>query len=100
MIIIAGTITLDPAKRDDALAAAADLMRATHEEPGCLDYQMYRDPFDDAVVRIFERWEDDESLKAHFAAPHMAEFQGKIGDFGVTGTEITGYDATARESLL
>src|SRR6266851_5200285 len=72
MVIVAGTIRLDPAKRAD-LEAAFDRMRdATLQEKGCLEYQAYRDRKDSGVVLIFEKWESDEALGAHFATPHMA----------------------------
>ncbi|MCH7788176.1 MAG: antibiotic biosynthesis monooxygenase [Acidobacteria bacterium] len=100
MIIIAGSLTLNPAKRADALAVAAPLMTATHQEDGCIEYVMYADPNDDTKIGIFERWESEDALKAHFASPHMAEFQGKVGDFEVSAMDVTRYDATARDSLI
>ncbi len=100
MIIVAGTITLDPAKRAEALEAAAEMAAETHKEEGNIEYLMYAHPSDENAIGIFERWESEDALKAHFAAPHMAEFQAKVGDFGVTGMDVTGYDATARDRLI
>lgn len=38
MIIIAGTMTLDPAKVDDFMEVAVKMMHETHKEPGNLAY--------------------------------------------------------------
>ncbi len=92
MIVIAGTITMDPDKVDDALAAIVPLMDGTHAEDGCIDYVLSADPKTPGLIRIFEKWESDEALKGHMRAPHMAEFQGKIGGFGVTGMSVERYD--------
>ena len=100
MLIIAGTIALDPSRREEALALAAPMMRKTHEEAGCLAYVLFADPNDEGCIGVYERWESEEALKAHFKAPHMTEFQAQIGDFGVTGMDVTRYDATPRDALL
>jgi quinol monooxygenase YgiN len=100
MLIIAGSITLDPAQRGDALSLAAPLMAETHKEDGCMEYVMYADPNDESKIGIYERWESEDALKSHFGAPHMAEFQAAVGQFDVTGMDVTRYDATPRDALL
>ena len=37
MIIIAGTVEIDPTKREAALTAGRELEAATRRQPGCLD---------------------------------------------------------------
>ena len=63
MIVIAGTITIDPTKREEAFAAAKVIMEETHKEPGNLAYAFSADLEDDAVVRIFEEWESQEAFE-------------------------------------
>lgn len=75
MVIVAGTIQIDPAQRE-LLESAFDRMRqATLAEPGCIEYQAYADRHDRGTILIFERWQDDAALQAHFASAHMAEFR-------------------------
>ena len=57
MIIIAGTITCDPEKMEDAVEAICSLMEATQAEEGCIDYVLSADPLTPGVIRIFEKWE-------------------------------------------
>ncbi|NNE74913.1 MAG: antibiotic biosynthesis monooxygenase [Acidimicrobiales bacterium] len=92
MIIVAGTLTIDPAKRELAMEAAIKNMTATREEEGCLDYVMTPDPIDEATIVIFERWTDGAAIAAHFGSPHMAEFQAAMGDFGITDMALHKYD--------
>ena len=74
MLIVAGTIQVDPDSRDAATDALLEMMRETRKEPGNLEYAFTPDLADPGLLRIFEQWESQEALDAHFAAPHMAAF--------------------------
>ncbi|MDP7541942.1 MAG: putative quinol monooxygenase [Acidimicrobiales bacterium] len=100
MILIAGTISLDPDKVDEALAAIVPLMAATHAEDGCIDYVLSADPLMPGCIRIFEKWEGDEALAVHMKAPHMAAFQGKLGGLGVTGLSVERFDGATASKLF
>src|SRR5690348_11425674 len=76
MLIIAGRIELDPARRDEYLAAAEQNMRDSRAEAGCIDYVLSADPLEPGRVYLFERWESKEHLAPHLArlsAPRPAE---------------------------
>ncbi|MGI9603580.1 MAG: putative quinol monooxygenase [Acidimicrobiales bacterium] len=91
MIIIAGTINLDPDKADEAMEAAVVCMKATHAEDGNLAYVFSLDPIEPGLVHVFEKWADDASLASHFGQPHMTTFQGQMGGFGITGMDLKKY---------
>lgn len=92
MLVIAGTISLDPEKRDAAIKAAVEMMEATRQEPGCISYTFSADLSEPGDFRIFEEWESQDALDAHFKAPHMAKFQGEMGAFGVRGMKVQRYE--------
>ena len=100
MIIIAGTLTVDPDKVDDLLAAAVPLMEATNAEPGNLAYVFTKSVVDPGTVHVFEKWESEEALGGHFQAPHMAAFQASIGDFGVSGMDLLKYEIASEGPLF
>lgn len=91
MLVVAGTITLDPNHRAEAEAAFDRMRTATLAEPGCLSYQAYLDRSDAGTVFIFERWKSQADLDAHFATPHMAEFGGALASCGVKGMDVKKY---------
>ncbi len=95
MLVIAGTISLDPAKRDEAIAAAVAMMEETRKEPGCISYTFSADLTSAGDFRIFEEWESQEALDAHFKAPHMAKFQGQMGGFGIRGMKVQRYEVSS-----
>jgi quinol monooxygenase YgiN len=68
-------------------------MPLVHAEAGCLEYGPTIDmaaslgvqvPLRDNMVTIVEKWENLEALRAHMAAPHMAEYRGRVKDFVVS----------------
>jgi quinol monooxygenase YgiN len=64
MIIVAGTLRIDPTDRAeylDAVSVATALARST---PGCLDFAQSADPIEPDRINIFERWESDAHLEA------------------------------------
>ena len=78
MIQINGTIRLAPgtvANSPETVDALVTMVKASRTEDGCLDYTFAQDLADADTLIIYERWRDEEALKAHFQSPHMAEFQ-------------------------
>ena len=92
MLIVAGEIEIDPAKREQAIAAAHEMMEATRREPGCRSYVFSAELSGAGRFRIFEAWESQAALDAHFATPHMADFQAKVAGLGVRGMRIQKYE--------
>jgi quinol monooxygenase YgiN len=99
MLIVAGTVHVDPAKTDAVMADAVVMMKATHAEEGNLAYVFSLDPIEPGLVHIFEKWETEEALAAHGAAPHMGEFRSKMGGWGVTGADLKKYEIASEGPL-
>jgi quinol monooxygenase YgiN len=64
VLIIAGTLTVDPDDREAFLTANADVVGQAREAPGCLDFVQAADPLDLSRINIFERWESEDHLLA------------------------------------
>ena len=79
MLLLAGTIDIDPTKMQGAEAAAKEMMAETRKEDGCVAYVFSRDLFDPGRFHLFECWASQEALDAHGASPHMAKFRGQMG---------------------
>jgi quinol monooxygenase YgiN len=98
-LIIAGTLTIDPSKTDDAMVAMVEMMKATHAEDGNLAYVFSVDPIEAGLIHLFEKWESADALAAHSKAPHMGTFQAAMGGFGVTGADIKKYEIASEGPL-
>jgi len=92
MLVVAGSIGIDPAKREAAIAAAKEMMSATRQEPGCRAYSFSLDLDDPGRFHLFEHWESQAALDAHFKTPHMARFSAAVAALGVREAAIQRYD--------
>ncbi len=100
MIVIAGRVTIDPDKAGEAVEAMVPMVEATLEEDGCIDYVLSMDPVQPGLIRIFEKWEDDDSLTAHIRSEHMAEYLGRMAGFGVTERLVERFDGATVSRLM
>ena len=99
MLVIAGHVKIDPAKLDEATPAAVEMMQETHKEPGCISYSFSAALDEPGTIRIFEEWESQGALDAHFKAPHMAKFQQAMGGFGVKEMVVHRYEVASKGPL-
>lgn len=100
MIIVSGTVSLDPSNTETFLAALQPLVTATRAEAGNVSYGFYADPFEDGTYRIFEEWADQAAVDAHMGSEHMAAFMGQMGDFGVTGIDLHSYQGSDKTKFM
>jgi quinol monooxygenase YgiN len=99
MLVIAGTIRIDPAKLPEATPAAAEVMEATRAESGCISYTFSADLVEPGLIHVFEEWQSQDALDAHFKAPHMAKFQQAMAGFGIQGIQLHRYEVSAKAPL-
>ncbi len=99
MLVISGIMHISPESRIKAVAAMIRVEQATRKEAGCLTYTFYSDLEDPNVLRIFEEWESDAALAAHFKAPHIAEFRKAMADVKVLSREIRKYEVASVAAL-
>ena len=99
MLIIAGTIQIDPSKQDAVTPAALEVMKATRAESGCISYTFSTDLGEPGLIHVFEEWESQEALDAHFKTPHMATFQQAMAGFGIRSMKIQRYEVASVSPL-
>ena len=101
MIIIAGEIDFDTtANRDRAVELSIDLQMATRQsEPGCLAYCFGPDPCIDTRVVVYELWQDEPSLAAHFQHPNYFAMRDMLGNCGFVGADTSKIRADLREPV-
>ena len=99
MIIVAGTIDLDPADIDRARQAGRDMIAATREETGCIEYAFAEDITEPGRIRVFEIWTDEDALAAHGETPHMATWRSTLSSLRVRGRAIKVYGIDGERDL-
>ncbi|MDH3425060.1 MAG: antibiotic biosynthesis monooxygenase [Acidimicrobiia bacterium] len=91
MIIVAGIFTFDPAHQSAFVAAAGRVAEATRTEDGCISYEFFADLAEEGRVHLFEEWEEEHHLLAHFEAPHFAEFSRELDAIGIRSRDVNRY---------
>jgi quinol monooxygenase YgiN len=74
MIIVAGTMSFDPAARDQVAASMLAVTSKSRQDPGCVDYAWTEVLDAPGVFRFFECWESKADLDAHMGLAHVVEF--------------------------
>lgn len=67
--------------RDTVLEHFAVCAEHSRAESGCLDYVASADPAAPGRIVVFERWETEPDLAAHFQMPHITVFRDAIAPY-------------------
>lgn len=82
-VLIAAQIDVEPAGRADALINGQKWIDAALAQPGCLHYDWSADLSNPSRINVFEEWDSEEALAAHFAGPAYAGMRDHIGASGL-----------------
>ena len=99
MIVVQVEVMVEPGSASKAVDAVKAMETATRKEAGCLKYAFSVDIADPGMIRVTERWESMDAIKAHMASPHMAEFNKAVVALKPKGLDIKAYEV-AREVAL
>lgn len=101
MIIVAGTIDFPTVEhRDRAIEVGRPLQQATRDtERGCLSYCFAADPCSDTRIQVYELWEDEASLAAHFEHPNYVNMRTALGECGIVGADTNKYRCDLAEPV-
>lgn len=99
MILVVGTVRVPESAFETAREAMAKVVEATRREDGCIRYAYAQDVLDPGVMHVSEAWRDREALKAHFDAPHMAEWGKVVGGLGASERNLRIYETDEGEPI-
>lgn len=93
MIVVTAYLDFeDQAARDRAANESAPVQLATREqEPGCHAYCFAPDPCVPNRIQVYELWEDEASLVAHFKHPNYADMVKVLRGVGIIDTANQAY---------
>ncbi len=100
MLMIEGWLKLASGEIERLRPAAQKMVATTLTEDGCLHYAFAQDVSDPDLIRISERWRDQDALGAHSASAHMAEFQKTMATMKVEGADLRLYSAEEIRKIM
>ncbi len=85
LIVVEAAITIaDPSTRAELLERSAPIQQATRDdEPGCIVYCFAADPCQADLIQVYELWESEESLSAHFDHQNYVDMRTMLGEGGL-----------------
>ena len=99
LIAVEAAITVaDAANRQSLIERSAPIQKATRDdEPGCIVYCFAPDPCQDDLIQVYELWESEEALAAHFLHQNYLDMRTTLGEGGLKGAVSRKHriDATA-----
>ena len=97
MILIKVIFTISADKVEEAKAAFISSQNAVVAEDGCVSFRLYQDLEDPAVFFLFEEWETQEALEAHWeyqkspSKPKTPNWPEQLGESIAIRYEVASY---------
>lgn len=98
-IVVVGQFRIPAERMAEARPLMRKVMEATRAEAGCIEYNYAEDVLDPGLIRVSEVWESRAQLGAHLKTPHMAVWGEERAGLGLTGRNITVFEADAGTAL-
>ncbi len=92
MIIVAGTLTLQPEQVGAFETAVAAMVDDVRKEDGCLHYSLLVENRAAGVINVLEMWESEDHLKTHLKLDMITDFFNRFSPH-LTGMTVQVYDA-------
>lgn len=99
MIVVVGHLKIPQEKMGEARQGIRSVVAETIREPGCLLYAFSEDALEPGTIRIAEKWESWEALKAHGTTPHLAAWRAALKAIGLRDREVIAYEAGETRAL-
>lgn len=93
MITVFAKVTPKENMADNIINEAKNLIRATCEEEGCIEYNLYTPVNEKDNLLFVEKWTDKEHLESHLKQPHFVKFGSDIEDYLAKDLDISVYSS-------
>ena len=100
MLVLAGIVQIDPAKRDAVIAAAVETMKRTRKLPGCISFVCSADLEDPNTLHVFMEWETADALFALLSEERVAEVRRNAERLGVREIAIQRYEIASAGPIV
>lgn len=98
--IIYAEIDIQDEKRMGLLEALNPLIEKVRAQTGCVRYDWNMDSSNNGRINVYEEWEDEAALTAHFAGDNFKAMGAKIGEFGVLGAKARKFSINQEGSVF
>lgn len=91
MIIVIGSVTIQPGSQVEALRHSKIHVDRSRLEAGCISHEVTIDADNPNRLLFVERWQTMEELEQHFQVPESSEFVAAIAELAIEGPSMQLY---------
>ncbi len=73
-VVVIAQFTAKPDKEDELVARLAELLGPTHQEPGCLRYELNQCVENPRLVTYIEKFADQKAFNDHISHSYISDF--------------------------
>ena len=100
MIIVLANAKLGEGALEEARNALETMVAASRAEEGVIDYNYAIDMSDPTIMRIAEKYADEQALALHAGSEHMAAFQKAMAQYDMEILDLTMFKADEGTKLM
>ena len=93
MLVIIGSVLVQPAQLPQALALSLEHVRRSRTEPGCISHAVHVDCENPNRLVFLEEWADEAALQAHFKVPASRQFVAALSQCAAEKPKMAIYQA-------
>lgn len=98
--IIYAEIDIQDEKRAALLEALIPLIDKVRAQTGCVSYDWNMDSSNEGRINVYEEWEDEAALTAHFAGDNFKAMGAKISEHGILGAKARKFSINQEGSVF
>ena len=98
--IIYAEIDVQDEKRAALLEALFPLIEKIRAQTGCVSYDWNMDSSNEGRINVYEEWEDETALTAHFAGDNFKAMGAKISEHGILGAKARKFSINQEGSVF
>jgi quinol monooxygenase YgiN len=99
VLLIAGSIRIDPTRRDELLETAIEVARELRKQVGCIEIAISADLEDRSRLHLLQKWESQAALSANITSPRIFAIRDQVGRLGIREMTLLKYDVAKVDPL-
>ena len=92
MLLIAGSIRIDPTRRDELIETAIEVVRELRKQVGCTEVAISADLEDPGLLHLLQWWESQAALSANISSPRIFAIRNQVGRLGIREMALLKYE--------
>ena len=88
-IVCVAQFTAKPGRENQLVRSLHKLIKDTHQEEGCIRYELNQQIDDPRVVTFIEKWADKKTFDKHCAMPYITDYFNHVAPKLVKAQSVT-----------